>query len=198
MKLLVATRNPGKLREIRDLLSSSGVEVQALADRPAAPEVDEDGQTFLENARKKARTLSEQTGLPTLADDSGLVVDALQGRPGIRSARFAGPGASDEDNNRRLLRDLSGVAPDARGAAFVCAMAFVLPDGREATSEGRLEGRILEAPRGTRGFGYDPLFLVAGADQTLAEMALESKNRLSHRSLALRALLPHILSAAAE
>jgi len=190
--LLVATRNAGKLRELRALLGPEGIEVRGLAEVPGAPEVEEDGATFLENARKKARALTEVTGLLALADDSGLAVEALGGRPGVRSARYAGPGATDADNNRKLLEELRDVAPEGRRAAFVCAMVLAAPGREEAEAEGRLEGRILSEPRGEGGFGYDPLFLVEEQGLTLAEMALGAKNRLSHRSRALAALLPRL------
>jgi XTP/dITP diphosphohydrolase len=190
--LLLATRNPGKLREFRGLLAPEGIEVRGLADLPGAPEVEEDGATFRENAWKKARALAAFSGLPALADDSGLTVEALGGRPGVRSARYAGPGATDADNNRKLLEELRGVPPERRRAAFVCAMALAVPRGAGAEAEGRLEGRLLEAPRGTGGFGYDPLFLVEEVGLTLAEMELSAKNRLSHRGRALGALLPRL------
>ncbi|MEW6486620.1 MAG: XTP/dITP diphosphatase [Thermodesulfobacteriota bacterium] len=192
--LLFATRNPGKLRELRGLLAPEGIEVRGLDQVPGAPEVEEDGATFRENAWKKARALAGFAGLPALADDSGLAVEALGGRPGVRSARYAGPGAADADNNRRLLEELRGVPPEGRRAAFVCAMALAVPGNAraEAEAQGRLEGRLLEAPRGTGGFGYDPLFLVEEAGLTLAEMELPAKNRLSHRARALAALLPRL------
>jgi XTP/dITP diphosphohydrolase len=154
--------------------------------------VEEDGATFEENARKKSQALSEATGLPALADDSGLVVDSLDGWPGVRSARYAGVDATDADNNLRLLDELRGVPPEARGAAFVCSMVLTVPGQGEFCAEGRLEGRILEAPRGADGFGYDPLFLVQAEGRTLAEMGVVTKNRLSHRARALAALLPHL------
>ncbi len=196
MRLLVATRNAGKLRELRALLGERGVEVRGLLDVPGAPVVEEDAETFLGNALKKARVLAEATGLPVLADDSGLVVDALGGRPGVHSARYAGPGSADADNNRKLLRELAGVPPENRGAAFVCAMALVVPDGREFTASGRLSGRILEQGRGGDGFGYDPLFLVEEEGRTLAEMELAAKNRMSHRARALEEILPRVLELA--
>lgn len=198
MRLLLATRNGGKLREVRGLLAGEGVEVLGLGDLPAAPEVVEDGATFLENARKKARALAGATELPVLADDSGLVVDALGGAPGVHSARYAGPDAADSDNNRKLLRELDGVPPERRTAAFVCAMVLLLPDRGEFVAEGRLEGRILAGPRGTGGFGYDPLFWVEAEGCTLAEMELRAKNRLSHRGRALEALRPTLLAWARE
>lgn len=194
MTLLFATRNSGKLRELRGLLAPEGIDVRGLADVPGAPEVKEDGATFRENAWKKARALADFAGLPALADDSGLAVAALGGRPGVRSARYAGPDATDSDNNRRLLEELRGVPPQGRRAAFVCAMALAVPGNAraEAEAQGRLEGRLLEVPRGSGGFGYDPLFLVEEAGLTLAEMELADKNRLSHRARALAALLPRL------
>ncbi len=195
MKLLVATRNDGKLREIRGLLDSDGITVVGLAEIDAGPPVAEDSDTFLGNARKKAHALSLATGLPVLADDSGLAVEALGGAPGVRSARFAGAEATDEENNRKLLRELAGVPPERRSAAFVCAMVLALPEGGERFAEGRLEGRILDAPRGAHGFGYDPLFLLEDLGLTLAEVDLSVKNRLSHRAQALNALRPLILEA---
>ncbi|MDW7711289.1 MAG: XTP/dITP diphosphatase [Deferrisomatales bacterium] len=192
MTLLVATRNPGKARELRELLAPEGIEVLGLAGMPGAPEVTEDGSTFRDNARKKARALAEWAGVPVLADDSGLEVEALGGRPGVLSARYAGPGSSDQDNNRRLLEELHGVPPERRGAAFVCAMALVVPGWEDTEAEGRLEGRILESPRGRGGFGYDPLFSVEGMDRTLAELEVGEKNRFSHRARALGALLPSL------
>lgn len=193
MKLLVATRNAGKLREIARLLEGPGVAVLGLADVPGAPEVVEDGETFLANARKKAWALAEATGLPALADDSGLEVHALGGRPGVHSARYAGPGATDAANNEKLLGELAGVPAAERGAAFACAMVLAVPGGGEALAEGRLPGRMLEELRGAGGFGYDPLFLVEAEGLTLAELDLDAKNRLSHRAQALGILVPRIL-----
>jgi XTP/dITP diphosphohydrolase len=195
VKLLVATRNPGKLREIRSLLAPSGVEAVGLDEAAPGVEVIEDGKTFLENALKKARTLHAATGLPVLADDSGLAVRALGGRPGVRSARYAGEGADDAANNRKLLREMDGLPAGRRGASFVCAMVFLGLDGREESAQGDLPGRILEEGRGEGGFGYDPLFAPEGEERSLAEMTLEEKNRLSHRSRALAALLPRVVTA---
>jgi XTP/dITP diphosphohydrolase len=192
VRLVVATYNPGKLREIREILGLAGIEAVGLDDVRLAQSFVEDGDTFLENARKKARVVAEVTGLPALADDSGLAVRALEGRPGLLSARYAGPGAADWDNNRKLLAELEGLPPDRRGAAFVCAMVVVVPGVGEWAAEGRLKGRILESPRGQSGFGYDPLFYVESAGQTLAEMEPGEKNRLSHRGQALRHLLPRL------
>ncbi len=190
MRLLVATGNAGKLREFRQMLEPLGFEVLGLGDLPDRPALPEDGDTFLENARAKAWPLARRLGIPVLADDSGLAVDALGGAPGVRSARFAGPGATDAQNNARLLAELRDVPDPGRTAAFVCALVLALPDLGEVAAEGRVAGRILREPRGTGGFGYDPLFLVEGLGRTAAELEPEVKNRVSHRGRALRLLLP--------
>ena len=184
-ELLVATGNKGKLRELELLLHGSVERIRSLADFPELPAVEEDGGTFVENAIKKARSVAVATGLPVLADDSGLVVDLLGGRPGVHSARFAGETATDNENNARLLRELAGMPVESRGAAFRCVLALCLPDGSCDTFDGELRGVILETPRGTEGFGYDPLFLVPEYGQTLAELPLAIKNRISHRGKAL-------------
>ena len=184
--LFIATRNKGKIKEIEALLAGLVEQISTATDYLDFPETVEDGATFEENALKKAREASLFTGLPVLADDSGLVVDALDGRPGVYSARFAGEGAGDGANNARLLEDLKGIEADRRQAAFVCALAFVAPDGFELTFSARVGGRILDIPRGICGFGYDPLFLVDGFDRTMAELRLEEKNGISHRGLAFR------------
>ena len=184
-ELLVATGNRGKLRELELLLQGSVERLLSLADFPELPAVDEDGKTFVENAIKKARSAAKATGLPVLADDSGLVVDRLGGRPGVHSARFAGATATDAENNALLLRELAGVPIEFRGAAFRCFIALCLPDGACETFDDELRGIILESPRGTEGFGYDPLFLVPEYGKTLAELPLATKNRISHRGKAL-------------
>lgn len=186
--LIVATRNMGKLLEIGKILERVHCRIYSLADFPDLPEIEEDGATFEQNAIKKAVVIAEKTGLPALADDSGLVVDALGGRPGIFSARYAGAGATDEMNNAKLLEELRGVSPDRRGAAFHCAIALCLPDGSCTTFSGELRGTILEFPQGREGFGYDPLFFIEEEGLTLAELSLERKNRLSHRGKALELL----------
>lgn len=188
-KLVLATRNAGKLVEMRRLLEPSGMTVVGLTELPELPDVVEDGATFAENARKKAETIARLTGLPCLADDSGLVVDVLEGRPGVHSARYAGEGASDADNNLKLLDDLTGVPPEKRQAAFQCVMALCLPDEETLFFQGRVGGRILETPTGEGGFGYDPLFLVEELGQTMAQLPLDAKNRISHRGKALRQVL---------
>jgi XTP/dITP diphosphohydrolase len=185
-ELVVATRNAGKLREIRHLLEEAGLRVVGLEAFGALPEVDEDGATFAANAAKKAETIARLTGRPCLADDSGLTVDALGGEPGVHSARYAGAQGDDAANNARLLRELAAVPDDRRRGAFYCVMALARPGQATVFFEGRVTGRILHAPRGSGGFGYDPLFLVDGFDRTMAELPLAQKNRISHRGQALR------------
>ena len=190
MKLLVATGNKGKLKEIRHLLEETDIEVLGLDQLTNPPEVIEDGATFEANARKKALELAAFSGNLTLADDSGLAVAALAGAPGVHSARYAGVQGDDAANNSRLLRELAGVALEQRRAAFHCVIALAWPDGRCRTFEGSVAGLILSEPRGGGGFGYDPLFLVPEYGKTMAELPLDIKNRISHRGAALRQLLP--------
>lgn len=184
MTIVLATRNPGKISEIEALLT--GVRVAPAASFPGCPEPEESGRTFEENALIKARAVAGFTGKTALADDSGLEVDALGGAPGVRSARYAGASASDRDNMRRLLDALADVSYADRTARFRCVIAVVAPDGRTWTSDGVCEGRILREPRGESGFGYDPLFVPAGYDSTFAELDASTKNRISHRAMALR------------
>jgi len=184
--MVIATRNRGKMREIAAFLDGIVGQVFCAADFDVFPETIEDCATFEQNALKKAREAMQYSGLPALADDSGLAVDCLDGRPGVFSARFAGDDADDAANNRKLLAELDGVPPEKRLCAFVCAMAFVTPDGRECIFTGRVTGRVLNEERGTAGFGYDPLFLVDGFDRTMAELTVEEKNRVSHRGQALQ------------
>lgn len=195
MDLLVATRNAGKLREIRRLLAETGIRVLSLADFPELPEVVEDGRTFAANARKKGEEIAARSGLLALADDSGLSVTALDGAPGVHSARYAGVGATDAANNRKLLEALREVPAERRQAAFICVMALCRPDGDCQLFDGRIEGRILDAPRGEEGFGYDPLFFVPEYARTMAELPLELKNRISHRGEALRKVLARLQQA---
>lgn len=192
MELVVATTNKGKLKEISRLLGGSGILVKGLEEFADLPEIIEDGDTFEANARKKALTVARHCGRLTLADDSGLVVKALQGEPGVYSARYAGPQASDTDNNRKLLVAMTGVPREQREAAFHCAMALCEPSGDCRLFHGRLQGLILEEPRGSGGFGYDPLFLVPEYGKALAELSLEIKNRISHRGKALRETLTYL------
>lgn len=196
-RLVVASGNKGKLREFAELLKGVVETVLSPADFPGFPEVIEDGATFEENALKKARSAAQFTGLPVLADDSGLSVEYLNGRPGVYSARFAGEGAGDAANNELLLKELAGVPAARRGAAFHCVIALCLPDGTCQTFVGSLPGVILEAPRGSGGFGYDPLFLVPEYGQTFSELPLEIKNRISHRGRAMQ-LLKAALAEAGE
>jgi XTP/dITP diphosphohydrolase len=185
-ELVVATRNRGKLQEIQALLDGIVAAVRCAADFAGFPETIEDGLTFQENALKKAREAMLFTGLPALADDSGLAVDVLDGRPGVYSARFAGEAADDAANNRRLLEELDSVPAGQRQAAFVCVLAFVTPQGVEQVFSGRVGGTILTSERADGGFGYDPLFLVDGFDRTMAELSLRDKNMISHRGQALQ------------
>ena len=188
MRLVVATRNRGKLAELRSLLGAHrGLELLCLSDLPPLPEVVEDGDTFLANAQKKAREVALATRLPTLADDSGLLVDALDGAPGVHSARFAGEHASDDENNTRLLELLANVPTEDRRARFRCVLALATPDGTLGPhTEGECEGRIVREPRGAHGFGYDPLFEVEGLGRTMAELSSAEKDDLSHRAVATR------------
>ena len=183
MKLLISSRNAHKIREIRDILGRPGLELLSVDDIPSLPDVDEDGDTFAANALKKARDLCRASGLWTIADDSGLEVDALGGAPGVLSARYAGVHGRDGDNNQKLLRELAG-SPD-RSAQFHSAIALVAPDGREWVAEGICRGHMIEEPRGNGGFGYDPLFVPDGFDKTFAELGSDVKNRISHRARAL-------------
>lgn len=154
---------------------------------------EETGTTFVENALLKARAAADQTGLVAIADDSGLEVDALDGAPGVRSARFAGEPSDDAANNALLLRRLAAVPPEKRAARFRSVVAIVTPDGSEFVSEGTLEGTVLRVPRGSSGFGYDPLFVPLGLDRTLAELTMEEKNRISHRGQAVRRAIERLL-----
>ncbi|HSA59967.1 MAG TPA: XTP/dITP diphosphatase [bacterium] len=193
--LLVATTNQGKFVEISAFFKGLPFRLQSLRDLSGAPSVMEDGETFLENARKKAHALARWSGRRTLADDSGIVVEVLGGRPGVHSARYAGETATDEDNRRKLLAELEGVPEGKRGAAFVCVLVLAHPDGRELVAEGRVEGRITTVPRGSGGFGYDPLFFVPSLGKTTAELGLQEKNGISHRGRALRLLKDRLQSA---
>lgn len=185
--LLLATHNLGKIAEYRALLADLPVQVISLAEAGIDHDVDETGATFTENAILKAATYARMAGIWTWADDSGLEVDALGGAPGVRSARYAGPGATDEDRWRKLLADLSVLPhsnPGDWSARFRCVVALVGPDGSVHTTEGTLEGRIITEPRGSHGFGYDPIFLLPEAGKTLAELPAEHKNHISHRGQA--------------
>lgn len=196
--LILATRNAHKLKEWRALLADVPVEVRSLADYPQVPEVPETGTTFEENALLKARAVAKATGKLTLADDSGLVVDALGGAPGIFSSRFAGPGGSDRDRIARVLDLMKGVPEAQRTARFVAAVAIATPEGQTHTVVATCEGRIALAPRGEYGFGYDPIFLLPERGMTMAELPPDEKNRISHRARALaqaRAVLLELVGA---
>jgi len=193
-KLVVATKNQGKLREVKALLADYPLEVLSLKDFPGLPEIEETGSTFAENALIKATTVAKQTGLLTLGDDSGLEVDCLDGRPGVLSARFAGEPASDWRNDQKLLALMAGIAPEKRTARFRCVVAIVEPTGQSYLAEGTCEGRIGYAMVGDQGFGYDPLFIIPESGLTLAQLDMASKNKISHRSQALKQAIPILLS----
>ncbi len=192
MKLLIATNNPGKVREYQDILRDlfPGVALLTLDQAGITHDVEETGKTFEANARLKAAAYAQLSGLPVIADDSGLVVDALGGFPGVRSARWAGP--TDADRNRRLLARLEAVPWEQRGARFVCVAVCRLPDAREVVGRGEVRGVIGYEPRGAHGFGYDPLFVLPELGRTLAELPGDEKNQLSHRGRAARALAPQV------
>ncbi len=183
-ELVLATRNPDKGRELAALLGDVGITIRTLAEFPGAPEVEEDGETCEANATKKAVTIARATGLPAVADDTGLMVEALGGRPGVHAARYAGDGATYEDNWKKLLRELTGVPREKRRAQFVTVAAIADPKGTVSLVRGVLDGLIAEAPVGTRGFGYDPVFFVPELGKTLAQLAPDEKNRISHRAKA--------------
>lgn len=187
--VLVATRNEGKLRELRTLLSGEPLRLESLAAHVKVGEVDETGETFEENAKLKAAHAARKTGLWTIGEDSGIEVDALGGAPGIRSARYAGVHGDDAANNRKLIEALKGV--DDRTARYVCALALASPTGEVVSMvRGASEGRIVDEPRGTGGFGYDPYFVPEGETRTNAELTELEKSALSHRGRAVRALIP--------
>ncbi len=188
MKIVLATSNKGKRAEFAGALKSSGVELLSLSDFPGINLPEETGETFSDNAFLKARVVAKATGLPALADDSGLCVDTLGGAPGVKSARYAGENATDSQNNQKLLAALEGVPFEWRSARFVCALALVFPEGEEREFRGECEGKILGAPRGGGGFGYDPLFLDPVTGKTFAELAGSEKLSRSHRGVAIRAL----------
>ena len=186
MELIVATRNKGKIREIREALKGLGLRIYSLNDFPDVPEIEEDGKSFTDNALKKARFYSKYFGKLTLADDSGLEVDGLKGLPGIYSARYAGEKASGQENNQKLLREMHGLPVLKRRARFKCIIAVVSHNGKEALAEGSCRGNIGFEEKGKKGFGYDPLFILRKYGKTMAELSLEEKNAISHRGKALR------------
>ncbi len=183
-KIVLATRNRHKILEIRTILSDVALEILTLNDFPDVPHLREDGATFQENSLQKAQQVLQHTGLPSLADDSGLEVFYLNGRPGVLSARYAGPNATDELNNERLLGEMRGVAPRRRNAQFH-AVITLIQHNRADVTEGICPGKLAESPRGTNGFGYDPIFIPEGFSRTYAELTADEKNQISHRSRAL-------------
>jgi len=192
-RVVLATRNPGKVVEIRRMFAEVpelDIDLVGMDAFPDVPDVDETGSTFVENALLKARVVASATGLPAIGDDSGICVDALDGGPGVRSARWGGEPPDDARNLARLLHQVDGVPAEARGAQFVCVAAVVTPAGEERVVEGRVEGSITDAPRGTGGFGYDPVFVPVGETRTTAEMPPAEKDAISHRGRAFRALVP--------
>jgi XTP/dITP diphosphohydrolase len=193
-RLVLATRNPHKVGELEAILREAGVDVSLIGMDafPAVPDVVEDGLTFAANAVKKARETAVATQLPCVADDSGLCVDALNGMPGVFSARWSGHHGDDAANLDLVLAQLTDVADEFRGARFECAAALALPSGQERVVSGTVEGRLLRARRGSGGFGYDPIFVPHGHDRTTAEMSAAEKNAISHRGRAFRALAPAI------
>ncbi|MGI9198864.1 MAG: RdgB/HAM1 family non-canonical purine NTP pyrophosphatase [Candidatus Nanopelagicaceae bacterium] len=194
MKLVLATKNQGKVIEFRRILEELGatnLEVLGMDSFPEIGDIEETGNTFQENSLLKARTISEITGLAALADDSGICVDALDGAPGIYSARYSGNG--DAANNQKLLAELREVSDEKRTAYFICVAAFVRPDGFEKLAEGRFYGKILHEVRGSGGFGYDPLFQPDGLSCSAAELSAQQKDEISHRGIALRAIAPYII-----
>jgi len=189
-KLVIASRNNHKIQEMRRILEQAGLDIELVgtAEFPDLPDVEETGSTFAANAMLKARVVSEFTGLPAVGDDSGLCVDALNGMPGILSARWSGTHGNDQANLELLLAQISQVPSDRRGASFICAAAYVHPDGTEFVVEGQMSGTLIDAPVGTNGFGYDPIFVPQGHQITSAQMSAELKDSISHRGKALTAL----------
>jgi XTP/dITP diphosphohydrolase len=191
-RAVVATRNPGKVAELRRILEPYDVDLVDLDAFPDAPDVAETGDSFAANALLKAHAVAEATGLVAIADDSGLAVDALNGMPGIFSARWSGRHGDDAANLRLVLAQLTDVPDERRGAAFICAAAAASPDGRELVVEGRMSGSLIRTPRGSTGFGYDPVFVPVDDERTTAEMSAAAKDAISHRGQAFRALAPRL------
>jgi XTP/dITP diphosphohydrolase len=188
MEIVVATRNEGKLQEIKDLFREIEVKIVSLKDIPQVPVICESGLTFQENALIKAGSVASFTKKIAIADDSGLEVDSLDGKPGVHSARFAGENASDKENNKELLRRLEGVPMSKRGATFRCVIAIVNPNGKKGTVKGECRGIIQFKEKGEFGFGYDPLFFIPEYGKTFAELSNEIKNKISHRAKAIKKL----------
>lgn len=194
MKIVIATRNKAKAREIQEILEDLTLEILTLDDFPEIPNTVENGKTFKENALKKARFIAQQLNMPTLADDSGLEVEILDKQPGIYSARYAGENATDEENNSKLLAELKDIPLEKRKACYRCVIAIALPSGTEETVEGDCCGIIVLKPRGVGGFGYDHIFYVPEYGKTMAELSSDIKNRISHRGKALAKLKKKLLS----
>lgn len=188
MKILIATKNEGKVKEFQSMFEDLGHEILSLTDIEGSPDVEETGTTFEENAILKAETISQQMNIPVIADDSGLEIDALVGKPGVYSARYAGLQKSDEDNMSKVLAELQNVPDTQRSARFVCALAFAMPNKKTIVVNGECEGKILREKRGSKGFGYDPIFYVPHLNRSMAELAKEEKNKISHRAVALKKL----------
>ena len=188
MKIVFASRNEGKVKEIRAMLQDIDVKLVSLNNYNNAPEIIEDGESFLENALKKAKIVAEFTGETVLADDSGLQVDVLGGAPGIYSSRYAGENASDEENVAKLIAGLKGIPQEKRGASFFCVLVLYRIDGSYDCFEGKWRGQIIDEPRGNNGFGYDPVFMVPELKMTAAELPAAIKNKVSHRGQALAQL----------
>jgi XTP/dITP diphosphohydrolase len=197
-ELLLGTGNAFKARELAAMMGGLPLLVRTLRDFPELEEVEENGKTLEENAGKKALAYSMESGLWVLADDTGLEVDALGGAPGVYSARYAGAGHDSEANNRKLLRELEGLPPEKRTAAFRCALALASPEGRLTVETGGVNGRIAGEYRGGEGFGYDPIFILAGGERTMGELPFEDKIRLSHRADAMARMRPHLEKLAIE
>jgi XTP/dITP diphosphohydrolase len=194
VRVVLATRNAKKCRELRELLLPYGIAVASLDECPPTPEVVEDGTTFADNAAKKAVTIAQSLGARTIGEDSGIEVDALGGRPGVYSARYSGPGATDQSNNDLLMQELAGIPPERRGARYVCHVAVADPAGAvRLRVEDYCRGRIATEPQGTNGFGYDPYFQIREYHRTFGELGPIVKQQLSHRGRALRRLLPALL-----
>lgn len=189
-EIVLATENKGKLKELVNLFKGVFLNIISLTDLDSPPEVIEDGETFLDNALKKARIIARYSGKPALADDSGLEVEVLRGRPGVYSARYAGENATDRENISKLLDELRD--KENRNALFVCLLALVTPEGKERAVRGTCEGVILDKPRGEGGFGYDPVFYLPELNKTMAEIPPELKNRISHRAQAVALLIKHL------
>lgn len=192
MRIVFATKNEGKVREITEMLARTDIELVSLNRFEFLPEIVEDGKTYLENALKKAKIISEFTGETVLADDSGLQVDVLGGEPGVYSARYAGEGATDEENNAKLLAKLKDIPEEKRTASFFCALVLYGQDGNYCSFEAQWQGRIIDERRGTNGFGYDPIFLASQLNKTAAELPPEIKNTISHRGQAFAKLKSHL------